>query len=311
MRMDGQEMAREHLEAVLSARTYLVQEWLVPRQHDAAARFNPAVINSLRLISFDMPHGPRVVTAYFRSAVTSASVDNWHAGGVAVAVDLERGTLRGSGLRSQGDAHLAVHPVSGIAFDGQPVPHFRQAMVAAERLHAKLRARTLGWDIALLTDGPAVLECNYPGWSFMLPAIFYPGLTQLFLATHLPRPEESRRFTFIGSFPERERVWRFLCRALARAQVSGRLESLSAEEFAVTIAGSRAALNFFTQLLRSPNYRGEFRTARWVPSKARIRPGLDLSISLPVNGILRSRSSNEVSSAPDRRKAVRPAGAGA
>ena len=279
LRIDGQDADPNTLERTLSSQPYLVQEWLVTSQHDLIARFNPDVINSLRLISFDSLPGPSVVLGAFRSAVTSKSVDNYTSGGAIVAIDLPHGVLAGDGFMKHSDQPLPVHPVSGIMFNGQTIPHLSEAIGLAQRLHATLRAKTLGWDIALLERGPCVLECNFPGWDYGLNGRLAPELTAMFLRLHLSGQEMSLRFEFAGDFSERDTVRKFLCNVLGRSFVSGRVEALSPENLVVTVAGSRAALDFFISSLKWPENRAQFKTARWTRRSERIRPGLDLSVS--------------------------------
>jgi hypothetical protein len=280
LRMDGKDAGRDMLEATLSTTPYLIQEWIVPRQHPGMARFNPAVISSIRMVTFDTAPHPKLVAALFRSALISQSVDNWTSGGAAVAVDCATGALVGGGIAKHKEDPVAAHPVTGVTFDGAPIPLFAEATKLVEDLHARLRARTLGWDIALLDDGPMVLECNFPGWDLsMITAGLNPDLVGKFLPFHVSTAEQSYRFKFTGDFRDPDRVRQFLCRILARAFVSGRLESLSEREFVVTVTGSRFAFKALERCLRWPHFREQFDTMRAKQTTEHVPPGLDLSMS--------------------------------
>jgi len=59
-----------------------------------------------------------------------------------------------------------VHPDSGVVISDVTIPFWREAMELAKRAHAKAFASFvfLGWDIAITTDGPLLIETN-SGWS--------------------------------------------------------------------------------------------------------------------------------------------------
>ena len=100
---------------------------------------------------FRMPKGP------------GAKVDNFHAGGLAAKVDIETGELGpGSdiGLRPDATWH-ATHPDSGAPLEGRKLPFWKETLDLARRAHAALPEwAVIGWDIAIVEDGPVVIEGN-------------------------------------------------------------------------------------------------------------------------------------------------------
>ena len=132
-----------------------MQPLLTPLQHPDMARFNPRTINTLRLVTFEQDFaGAIAVVAAVRISSTSLAVDNWSAGGVMVPADIGEGVLGEFGIVKNGLAVVDAHPQSGLAFKGFSIPHFREAAGMACRVHDKLDVASLGWDIALLEDGP-------------------------------------------------------------------------------------------------------------------------------------------------------------
>jgi hypothetical protein len=107
---------------------------------------------------------PEPVNAAFRMAVNKASpVDNFHAGGIAAAVDIDTGTLaRASSLGRDSDfSWHETHPVIGGRILGQRLPDWEKAknlVIAAHRLIAP--RIVVGWDVGLLADGPCLIEGN-------------------------------------------------------------------------------------------------------------------------------------------------------
>ena len=90
-------------------------------------------------------------------------VDNFHAGGIAAAVDLRSGRL-GSASNLGMDARLGWidrHPDSGAQIDGRVVPQWEALRDLAERAHRAFPERVvIGWDIAPTDSGPVIVEGN-------------------------------------------------------------------------------------------------------------------------------------------------------
>jgi hypothetical protein len=105
-----------------------------------------------------------IIGAAFRVASNAGSIiDNFHAGGLAAAVDLDSGRLgratdMGIGVNS---AWHQRHPVTGAVIEGRILPLWPQIVRLAETAHSLLADRiVLGWDIAILEDGPCLIEAN-------------------------------------------------------------------------------------------------------------------------------------------------------
>jgi hypothetical protein len=90
-------------------------------------------------------------------------VDNFHAGGIAAAINLETGLL-GPASNLGADASLGwldTHPNSGAAIRGRPVPDWVQLAPFVERAHQVFSERVLiGWDVAVTAQGPMLVEAN-------------------------------------------------------------------------------------------------------------------------------------------------------
>ncbi len=92
-----------------------------------------------------------------------AIVDNYHGGGIAAAVDLATGRLgRATDLGTDIDSRWHdVHPVSGAPIKHRQLPFWPELMELARAAHRAVSDREMvGWDIAILEDGPAVIEAN-------------------------------------------------------------------------------------------------------------------------------------------------------
>lgn len=253
--VEGEARSLADVAGTLSSQDYVIQEWMAPLQHPDIARFRSGVINTMRLVTFDTDSGPKPVAGSLRMAISLKSIDSWTQGGVVAAIDLERGVLKPFGILKKGLKIVDAHPGCGLAFRDQPIPHFQEAVATACRLHGLLGgAKSLGWDIGLLKDGPCFLESNGI-WDILMSAQFNPELVPEFLAYHLPEaPELSVRLDFGGTYSDRTTVCRTVARALGVSTASGRVEHLGPKRLLLTIGGTRksvqTAINVFKHKAR-------------------------------------------------------------
>lgn len=145
------------------SRPLLAQPRLV--NHPALSSVNMDALSTVRVVTATGIDGSgRVIAAALRVPSKAGSlIDNFHAGGIAAAIDLQTGRLGQAtdlGTRSDSRWH-SVHPVTGGQIAGLPVPDWPLMVELAEAAHAKLADRiVLGWDIAMLPDGPCLIEAN-------------------------------------------------------------------------------------------------------------------------------------------------------
>jgi len=125
----------------------------------------PQALSTVRIVTCRNETGGFEAThAVFRMAQSaSAQVDNFHAGGIAAAVDLATGAL--AAATDLGFDHSARwhrrHPLTDAPIEGRVLPLWPETLALACRAHAAFADRTIiGWDIAILADGPSLIEGN-------------------------------------------------------------------------------------------------------------------------------------------------------
>jgi hypothetical protein len=130
--------------------------------HPDVMDLTPGALSTVRLLTILNEQGePEAVNAAFRMASSKASaVDNFHAGGIAAAVDLATGTLgEATGLRDL--RWHEQHPLTGARIRGRLLPNWTEAVALAIAAHRLVAPRILvGWDIGFLPDGPCLIEGN-------------------------------------------------------------------------------------------------------------------------------------------------------
>ncbi|WP_162917380.1 sugar-transfer associated ATP-grasp domain-containing protein [Dongia deserti] len=151
-----------HVRALSLRGPYLVQPAL--RNHAALSDLTAGALCTARILTCRTETGDYEATnAAFRmpSNATSA-VDNFHAGGVASAVDIRTGELGpATDLGTERSRWHERHPFTDAQIAGRRLPMWKDAIDLVERAHQAFDDYVLvGWDVAFLEDGPALVEGN-------------------------------------------------------------------------------------------------------------------------------------------------------
>ena len=163
----GETCTLEELDAALREASkrgdYLIQPRLV--NHPDLADLTPGALSTVRLLTILNEQGePEAVNAAFRMAISKTSpVDNFHAGGIAAAVDMASGTLgAATGLGLGGDFRWHdTHPLTGAKIRGRVLPSWQPAVELAIAAHRLIAPRVVvGWDVGFLPEGPCLVEGN-------------------------------------------------------------------------------------------------------------------------------------------------------
>jgi Sugar-transfer associated ATP-grasp len=142
---------------------FIIQPRLV--NHTALADISNDALSTVRVFTIRNEQGtPEATNVAFRMAIgTNSVVDNFHQGGLAAAVDMVSGEIQSAsdiGLKPQ-MGWRNIHPVSGVQFKGRKLPHWQDVLALAVKAHAAFPNRIMvGWDVAMLQDGPMIIEGN-------------------------------------------------------------------------------------------------------------------------------------------------------
>jgi len=182
-----------------SERRFIVQ----PRveNHAELADLNNGALATVRVVTCRNEAGEIECThAILRMAVEDgAVVDNFHGGGVAANVDLATGELgRASDVGVRADRGWCEnHPSTGAQIYGRKLSHWQEIIDLAVRAHRVFGDRTLvGWDVALLPDGPVLVEAQGRSDLDIVQRICHQGLGASrcgeLIAHHIEHAERSR-----------------------------------------------------------------------------------------------------------------------
>jgi hypothetical protein len=94
-----------------------------------------------------------------------AVVDNFHAGGIAANVDISTGELgpaTGGAWGGTTGGWFERHPETGAPIRGRRLPCWDDLIALVRRTHGVAFSDqvVIGWDVALLPDGPCLVEAN-------------------------------------------------------------------------------------------------------------------------------------------------------
>ena len=144
---------------------YIVQPRLI--NHPDIADLACGALATVRVMSCrDETGGYEVTNAVFRmKRYADVIVDNYHAGGIAANVDIKTGVL-GAGTRGGWgvvtDGWYEQHPLSQAVILNRKLPCWEMMIDFVQNAHVRLFSDqvVIGWDVALLDNGPCLIEAN-------------------------------------------------------------------------------------------------------------------------------------------------------
>lgn len=139
--------------------TYILQERV--QQHDSVSSIYGDSLNTIRFyILYGKSGIVTILGAIFRFGRDGNIVDNVSAGGIAVSVDVRTGKLDSVAYDKDGNQYCE-HPSTGFVFEGYRVPFWPEILELIDEVQqATFFYRWLGYDIAITSNGPLVIEIN-------------------------------------------------------------------------------------------------------------------------------------------------------
>lgn len=156
---------KAYYEQCVAGRIFLEQ---LVRQHPDMNVLCPTSVNTMRIMTFNDHGKSEILWMGLRVGNGVNAVDNFHAQGMGVAIDMKTGKLQGNAIDKDGNV-FQVHPTTGVAFDDFQIPDFQEAveLVLKGALESD-KILVIGWDVALSENGPVVIEANRrPGFDLV------------------------------------------------------------------------------------------------------------------------------------------------
>lgn len=138
-------------------RQYLIEEFI--DQHPDMARLCPTSVNTLRIVTYLDGENVHVLASVLKIG-NGGAIDNFSHGGMYTMVD-ERGHVEFPAFDGDGRTY-SVHPLSGEPIVGFSVPDYVSVLELVRRMAPEVpEIPYVGWDIAITSRGPVVIEGNY------------------------------------------------------------------------------------------------------------------------------------------------------
>jgi hypothetical protein len=126
-------------------------------------------LSTIRVVTFRHAGKIEVIAGAVRIVVGESDVDNFShgaSGNLVAGVDVAQGTMITSiGSKSKtwpAMREVAVHPGSGASIIGVQLPYWPEVLALVTRAHETIAGlHTVGWDVAILEDGPVIVEANW------------------------------------------------------------------------------------------------------------------------------------------------------
>ncbi|QNA90645.1 hypothetical protein G4G28_22890 [Massilia sp. Dwa41.01b] len=126
-------------------------------------------LSTIRVVTIRKAEQIEVIAGAVRIVVGESDVDNFShgaSGNLVAGVDVETGKMiTAIGSRSRtwpAMKDVPIHPQSGASIVGVQVPHWPQVLELVKKAHTSIEGlHTVGWDVAVLEDGPVIVEANW------------------------------------------------------------------------------------------------------------------------------------------------------
>lgn len=169
---------------------YIIEEHI--KQHPEMNKINPHSINTVRIITLlNLDGTVEILGAILRTSSSTLHVDNFAMGGIAIGIDVKTGRLKKEGFarifcpQKPNEKHLKQnnaintlapndekkllsvgkimmsHPVTQTKFFNFKIPYWTDLMeIAINAQKIFYHIKSVGWDVAISSTGPVIVEGN-------------------------------------------------------------------------------------------------------------------------------------------------------
>lgn len=132
------------------------------QQHEVINQLAPTALNTVRIITQLRPNGEvDIVGCRLRISVHGVT-DNLAGGNIAAFIDPETGIITDNAIYSDiTKPEEEFHPVTGLKIKGTQIPFWKESIALAKEVAAlDPRNKSIGWDLAITSSGPDLIEGN-------------------------------------------------------------------------------------------------------------------------------------------------------
>lgn len=155
------EKLRDHSWLMSQDKSLVVEPYI--ENCDELKRLYPGTLNTLRICTLIEEGKPVIIGCYLRMGVAGIATDNYSNGGILAEIDLDSGTVITTGVNKKG-RRFAFHPDTGEQIVGCRIPMWEETKAFVLKV-AEVTPEVIysAWDIAILPNGPVLIEGNIGG----------------------------------------------------------------------------------------------------------------------------------------------------
>lgn len=131
-------------------------------QHAEMNRMCEKCVNTIRVFSLRIKDEITLIAAAFRMGNGTKVVDNYSAGGMVAAIDMETGQLIADAEDANSNVY-EVHPYSQVRIKGFQIPNWEIVKSFVTDAAKKCRLNYVAWDIAVRQNDCVLVEANPSG----------------------------------------------------------------------------------------------------------------------------------------------------
>ena len=169
---DVKKMKRTEVKNISKFLSYLqdnrmfLEELIV--QHKKMSNLCPSSVNTIRIMTFVNNGRSEILYAGLRVGNGINDVDNFHKGGMGVAIDTRVGKLKGNAIDKDLN-EFKMHPVTKVYFNKFELPYWKETKkLVLEAALVNQNIKVVGWDVAITKNGPILVEGNRrPGFDLV------------------------------------------------------------------------------------------------------------------------------------------------
>jgi len=157
--------ANEFLTYLKDNRMFLEE---VIKQHSKMNNLCSSSVNTLRIMTFVNNGRSEILYAAIRIGNGYNEVDNFHKGGMGVAINTKEGKLKGNAIDKDLNEYKK-HPVTGTYFNKFEIPYWKETKkLVLDAAKVNQNIKVVGWDVAITKSGPVLVEGNRrPGFDLV------------------------------------------------------------------------------------------------------------------------------------------------
>ena len=151
---------------------YITDEMLVEtyvENHESLKSLHPSSLNTIRMLTLKKKEGIVLHASFLRIGTGGRKVDNFNSCGIGVCVSRD-GSLSTVGVcKDYTKQEYLQHPDSQVLFSSVKIPYYKECVELVLAAHRKYsRVYGVGWDVAVTSKGPVLIEANpYFGFDLM------------------------------------------------------------------------------------------------------------------------------------------------